>query len=158
MRRRRLVSLGLFAASLIALGVLVGPGAHAAGSNQVNPTVVVQTVAPTLGPTSAATATATAAATATVTGTKIPLSAIPVGVARLSALRHGTTVVFSWHMLGQSQVRGFRLYAGKTRLNHGLIPVHSSLSYKQRVSWSGTGRFGLGVVFVNGQQITVRAH
>jgi hypothetical protein len=59
-------------------------------------------------------------------------------------------------MLGQEQVRGFRLYAGKTRINRGLIPVHASLVYQRQVRWSGHGRFGLGVVFVNGQQITVR--
>jgi hypothetical protein len=148
MHRRRLVSLGVFVASLTAIGLMVspgGPGAQAASSHQVIPTVIVQTAVPTARPT----------ATATATATGIPLAAIPVGVASLEAHRHGNVVTFAWRMLGQEQVRGFRLYAGKTRMNHGLIPVHASLVYQRHVRWSGHGQFGLGVVFTDGQQIRV---
>jgi hypothetical protein len=152
MQRRKLVSLGVFVASLTAIGLTGlrdGPGVNAAGSHQiVPPTVIVQTAVPTATPTATATATATPAGK--------PLAAIPVGVATLAAHRHGDSVVFNWRMLGQEQVRGFKLYAGKTTINRGLIPVHASLVYQRQVRWSGHGRFGLGVVFVSGQQITVR--
>jgi hypothetical protein len=151
MQRRKLVSLGVFVASLTAIGLTGlrgGPGAQAAGSHQiVPPTVIVQTAVPTVTPTATATATATAG---------VPLAAIPVGVATVAAHHIGDSVVFSWRMLGQEQVRGFRLYAGKTRINRGLIPVHASLVYQRQVRWSGHGHFGLGIVFVSGQQTTVR--
>jgi hypothetical protein len=86
-----------------------------------------------------------------------PLAATLVGVASLSAQRQSGSVLFVWRMWGQEQVRGFQLYANNTHISRGLISVHASLTYKRRVYWSGHGPFGLGVVFADGQQITIFA-
>lgn len=77
-------------------------------------------------------------------------------VARFTAHRSGSSVLFRWRMASSTGVAAFNLYAGRHRLNPAPIASHASRAYRYTARWTGAGPFTLQVVLTDGQE--VRAH
>lgn len=79
-------------------------------------------------------------------------------VARFSARRVGTRVLFHWRLVTAQGVVGFHLFAHGRQLDRALIPVGpAGASYRYAAQWSGGGPYTLRVLLLHGQVVTVRA-
>lgn len=80
-------------------------------------------------------------------------------VARFSARRVGTRVLFHWRLVTAQGVVGFHLFAHGRQLDRALIPVGpAGASYRYAAQWSGGGPYTLRVLLLHGQVVTVRAN
>jgi len=90
-------------------------------------------------------------------GSQIKVAPTEARVARFTAGRHGSTIVFHWRMAVANGVTGFTLFANKHRLNTQVIAVHASLSYQYRAPWAKPARFTLHILLSSGKQLIVPA-
>lgn len=67
-------------------------------------------------------------------------------VSSVRTTRAGGTVTLHWTVIDRAGIAGFNAFAGKTRLNQTLIPVHRARGYTYSARWSGPGPFRLAVV------------
>ncbi len=74
---------------------------------------------------------------------------------RFTVRRHGSAVRFRWSLTHRAPVAGFAVYAGRHRLNHRTIPVHTATQYQYQAHWAGHGPFRLAVILASGREITV---
>jgi len=74
---------------------------------------------------------------------------------RFTLQRHGSTVRFRWSLTHRAPVAGFAVYAGRHRLNHRTIPVHTATQYQYQAHWAGHGPFRLAVILASGREVTV---
>lgn len=78
-------------------------------------------------------------------------------VVRVTAIRRGASVVVRWHVAHASDIAGFRIYAGRSQLTAGLLPVHAAHDYRAIVRFSGTTQgLSLHVVLRNGTEVSIR--
>jgi len=74
-------------------------------------------------------------------------------VSRLRVSHHAGTAVVQWQLVQRSGLRGFNLYSGTHRLNHSLIAVHLTNTYRFTVRVPVVGSIVLRGILTDGRVV-----